>query len=96
MTVKNLYRLTGCILGRAGFEALIFMRSSLWRWNNDQLCCGNCGRIELHLVAGLRFHEEAHATVTAAGASGNFELNVAKPVLIYNVLQSIRILADSS
>jgi fumarate hydratase, class II len=37
-----------------------------------------------------------HATVTAAGASGNFDLNVAKPVLIYNVLQSIRILADSS
>jgi fumarate hydratase class II len=37
-----------------------------------------------------------NATVTAAGASGNFELNVAKPVLIYNVLQSIRVLADSS
>ena len=37
-----------------------------------------------------------HAAVTAAGASGHFELNVAKPVLIYNVLQSIRILADSS
>jgi fumarate hydratase class II len=37
-----------------------------------------------------------HATVTAAGASGHFELNVAKPVLIYNLLQSIRILADSS
>lgn len=37
-----------------------------------------------------------HATVTAAGASGNFELNVAKPVIIYNVLQSIRILADAS
>ncbi|TDN20774.1 lyase family protein, partial [Lactobacillus crispatus] len=37
-----------------------------------------------------------HATVTAAGASGNFELNVAKPVLIYNVLQSIRVLADSA
>jgi fumarate hydratase, class II len=35
-----------------------------------------------------------HATVTAAGASGNFELNVAKPVIIYNVLQSIRILAN--
>jgi fumarate hydratase class II len=35
-----------------------------------------------------------HATVSAAGASGNFELNVAKPVLIYNVLQSIRVLAD--
>jgi fumarate hydratase class II len=37
-----------------------------------------------------------HATVTAAAASGHFELNVAKPVLIYNVLQSIRLLADAS
>ena len=37
-----------------------------------------------------------HATVSAAGGSGSFELNVAKPVLIYNVLQSIRILADSA
>jgi fumarate hydratase class II len=37
-----------------------------------------------------------HATITAAGASGNFELNVAKPVLIYNLLQSIRLIADGS
>jgi fumarate hydratase class II len=37
-----------------------------------------------------------HATVTAAAASGNFELNVAKPVLIYNVLQSIHVLADGT
>ncbi|NVM86604.1 lyase family protein [Variovorax sp. SG517] len=37
-----------------------------------------------------------HVTVTMAGASGNFELNVAKPVLIHGVLQSIRILADSA
>ncbi|CAN7174511.1 class II fumarate hydratase [Bosea sp. LjRoot9] len=37
-----------------------------------------------------------HATITAAGASGNFELNVAKPVLIYNLLQSIRLLADGA
>lgn len=37
-----------------------------------------------------------HATITAAGASGNFELNVAKPVLIYNLLQSIRLLADAA
>ena len=35
-----------------------------------------------------------HATITAAGASGNFELNVAKPVLIHNLLQSIRLMAD--
>lgn len=37
-----------------------------------------------------------HVTVTMAGASGSFELNVAKPVLVYNVLQSIRLLADSA
>ena len=36
------------------------------------------------------------ATVAIAGASGNFELNVFKPVLIYNLLQSIRILGDAS
>jgi fumarate hydratase class II len=34
-------------------------------------------------------------TVTFAGASGNFELNVFKPVIIFNVLQSIRLLADA-
>lgn len=34
-------------------------------------------------------------TVTIAGASGNLELNVYKPVLIYNVLQSITLLADA-
>jgi fumarate hydratase, class II len=37
-----------------------------------------------------------HVTVTMAAAAGTFELNVAKPVIIYNILQSIRILADSS
>ncbi len=37
-----------------------------------------------------------HVAATMAGASGNFELNVAKPVLIYNVLQSIRLLSDSA
>ena len=34
-------------------------------------------------------------TINIAGASGNFELNVYKPVLIYNLLQSIRLIADS-
>ncbi|MGN6528439.1 MAG: class II fumarate hydratase [Burkholderiaceae bacterium] len=32
--------------------------------------------------------------VTIAGASGNFELNVFKPVMIHNLLQSVRLLAD--
>lgn len=35
-------------------------------------------------------------TVNIAGASGNFELNVFKPVIIYNVLQSIRLLSDGA
>jgi fumarate hydratase class II len=34
--------------------------------------------------------------VNMAGASGNFELNVFKPVIIHNVLQSIRLLADGA
>lgn len=33
-------------------------------------------------------------TVTVAASQGHFELNVYKPVLAYNVLQSIRLLAD--
>ncbi|MFQ6678562.1 MAG: class II fumarate hydratase [Fidelibacterota bacterium] len=33
-------------------------------------------------------------TITMAGASGNFELNVYRPVLAFNILQSIRLLAD--
>jgi fumarate hydratase class II len=32
--------------------------------------------------------------VNIGGASGNFELNVFKPLIIHNVLQSIRLLAD--
>jgi len=35
------------------------------------------------------------ATVGFAGSQGNFELNVFKPVMIHNVLQSTRILADA-
>ncbi len=34
--------------------------------------------------------------VGIGGASGNFELNVFKPVIIYSLLQSIRLLADAS
>lgn len=34
-------------------------------------------------------------TITMAGASGNFELNVYKPVIAYNLLQSIRLLGDA-
>jgi fumarate hydratase class II len=36
-----------------------------------------------------------HTTVTVAGSGGNFELNVYKPVIIFNVLGSIRLLSDA-
>ena len=36
-----------------------------------------------------------HTTVTFAGAQGQLELNVFKPVIIYNVLQSIRLIGDA-
>ncbi|MBS0589638.1 MAG: class II fumarate hydratase [Proteobacteria bacterium] len=36
------------------------------------------------------------ATITFAGASGNFQLNVMLPVVSYNLLQSIEILANAS
>ena len=35
-------------------------------------------------------------TITFSGAGGNFELNVYKPVIIYNLLQSIRLISDAS
>jgi fumarate hydratase class II len=34
------------------------------------------------------------ATIAIGGSLGNFELNVFKPVIIYNLLQSIRLLSD--
>ncbi len=34
-------------------------------------------------------------SVNVGGMSGNFELNVFKPLIIYNVLQSIRLIADA-
>ena len=33
--------------------------------------------------------------ITVAGSQGNFELNTFKPMMIFNLLQSVRILADS-
>jgi fumarate hydratase class II len=36
------------------------------------------------------------ATLTFAGASGHFELNVFNPVMAYNFLQSVRLMADAA
>ncbi len=37
-----------------------------------------------------------HVTISIAGASGHLQLNVYKPVIIHNLLQSIRLLGDAS
>jgi fumarate hydratase class II len=37
-----------------------------------------------------------NTTITIAGSQGHMELNVFKPVMIYNLLQSIRLIADAS
>ena len=37
-----------------------------------------------------------HATITFAGSQGHFELNVFNPVMAYNFLQSVQLLADAS
>lgn len=37
-----------------------------------------------------------HVTVSIGGSNGHFELNVFKPVIIHNVLQSVRLIADGS
>ncbi|MEK9969879.1 MAG: class II fumarate hydratase [Ferrovibrio sp.] len=37
-----------------------------------------------------------HVTVTQAAAAGHFELNVAKPVIVQNVLKSIELLSDAA
>ncbi len=37
-----------------------------------------------------------NTAISVAGSQGHFELNVYKPVMAYNMLQSIRILADAS
>ena len=37
-----------------------------------------------------------HNGITMAGSHGHFELNVFKPLIIHNVLQSIQILSDST
>jgi fumarate hydratase class II len=37
-----------------------------------------------------------HTTITVGASQGHFELNVYKPVIAYDMLQSIRLLADAT
>jgi len=44
---------------------------------------------------GLRAGSRRHCGVGFAGSQGNFELNVFKPVMIYNFLHSVTLIADA-
>src|SRR5690554_2803406 len=37
-----------------------------------------------------------HTTITVAGSNGHFELNVFKPVMVYNLVQSARLIGDAA
>ena len=37
-----------------------------------------------------------HVTISVGGSNGHFELNVFKPVIVYNMLQSVKLLSDAS
>ncbi|MCZ2495175.1 class II fumarate hydratase [Xylophilus sp. Kf1] len=50
---------------------------------------------EVLVQAGLQVMGN-HLTIGMANAAGQFELNVAKPLLVHNLLQSIRVLADAA
>ena len=36
-----------------------------------------------------------HTAITIGGSQGNFELNVYKPMMVHNILHSVRILSDT-
>ncbi|HBH88489.1 MAG TPA: class II fumarate hydratase, partial [Hyphomonadaceae bacterium] len=36
-----------------------------------------------------------NTTMTVAGSQGHFELNVYKPVMAYNMIQSVRLISDA-
>ena len=44
---------------------------------------------------GLLPSDGNHTAITIGGSQGNFELNVYKPMMIYNLLHSCRILSDT-
>ncbi|WPO39681.1 class II fumarate hydratase [Tardiphaga sp. 42S5] len=76
---------------RCGFGELVIPHDGL----TSSIMPGKRNPTIAEMLAQVCFQVTGNnAVVTAASASGNFELNVAKPVIIYNVLQSIRILAD--
>lgn len=48
------------------------------------------------LLAGINLIALSKVAVSVGGSNGHFELNVFKPLIVRNVLQSTRLLADSA
>ena len=44
----------------------------------------------------MKINSSNHTGITLAGSQGQFELNVFKPLIAHNILQSIDLLSDSS
>ncbi|KAJ3041953.1 hypothetical protein HDV00_008462 [Rhizophlyctis rosea] len=75
--------------------ALNVIACSLMKIANDIRLLGLV--TECHFTTRHTTHSQVmgnHVAISVAGSNGHFELNVFKPVLIRNLLQSIRLVAD--
>ncbi|KMO13933.1 class II fumarate hydratase [Methylobacterium platani] len=90
--IANDIRLLGCG-PRTGLGELVFpddgLSSSIMPGKRNPTIAEALLQVAFQVVGN-------HGAISAAGASGMFELNVAKPVIVHNLLQSIRLLADGS
>ena len=78
---------------RAGYGELIYLLMNL-----DRLLCQvkiNPTQSEAVTMVCVKVIGN-HNGITMAGSHGHFELNVFKPLIIHNILQSIEIMSDSA
>ena len=57
---------------------------------------GKVNLTESEALTGVRAGVRQPRALTVAGSQGHFELNVYNPVMAYNFLQSVQLLADAS
>ncbi len=89
--IANDIRLLGCG-PRCGFAELILPSNE----PGSSIMPGKVNPTQCEAMAMVAVQVMGYdAAVTFAGASGYLEMNVYKPVMIYNVIQSMRILSDS-
>jgi fumarate hydratase, class II len=90
--IANDIRLLGCG-PRCGFSELILPSNE----PGSSIMPGKVNPTQCEAMAMAAVQVMGYdAAVTFAGASGYLEMNVYKPVMIFNVIQSIRILSDCS